>query len=133
METMIVIMKKNSNTGFLEKELASLKLKENEEYILNLFVLEENEKEKFHIRLTTERNLYDWEYAAVFDYYDTDIFKEYDVSEIDGDYNPVWEIVMDYEKDIDIMTEKISEILKKHKQELDDVYKMIRDKKDEYI
>ena len=38
-DTIIVIMLKNKNTGFLEKELASLDLVENVDYIVNILLL----------------------------------------------------------------------------------------------
>ena len=36
-ETVFVIMLKNKETGFLEKELGSLNINKNDEYIVNLF------------------------------------------------------------------------------------------------
>jgi len=133
-DTVIVIMQKNVKTGFLEKELASITLAENENLIVNLFVREENEKLKMHLRLSTDRDVSDWEYNAVFDYYDTDIFKEFaeNIVEEEGYYNPTWEIIFDYTDDINELEKKIIKILNIHKTELNDVYETIKDKEDEY-
>lgn len=135
MDTVIVIMQKDKKTGFLEKELASLNISENENLIVNLFVLEdENGKLKTHVKLSTDKDVADWEYSAVFDYYDTNIFDDCadNITEIDDLYNPAWEIVFDYDEDIISMEDKIVEILNIHKNELLDVYEAIKDKECDY-
>ncbi len=133
-DTIIVIMEKNVKTGFLEKELASLTLAENENLLVNIFVQEENEKLKTHLKVSTDRDVSDWEYGAVFDYYDTDVFKDAaeSVAEEEDCYNPTWEIIFDYTEDTDELEEKIIKILNIHKNELNDVYETIKDKEDEY-
>lgn len=135
-DTVIVIMEKNEKTGFLDKELASLVLSENEDLIVNLFVLKEGADKslKMHIRLSTGRDVADWEYPAVFDYYDTDIFNGYaeNIIEKEDYYNPVWEIIFDYTEDLSLLEKKITDILRLHKKELIEVYENIKDKESEY-
>lgn len=63
-ETVFVIMLKNKETGFLEKELGSLNINKNDEYIVNLFVLKEDDGKKLHLRISTDRDVEDWEYGA---------------------------------------------------------------------
>ncbi len=136
MDTVLVIMQKDIKTGFLEKELASLTIPENENLIINLFAIEDikTKKLKMCLRLSTERDVEDWEYSAIFDYYDTDIFKEYaeNITEEENYYNPAWEIIFDYTDDINELEKKIIKILSIHKNELNDVYKIIKDKESEY-
>ena len=132
-DTIIVIMLKNKNTGFLEKELASLDLTENVEYIVNIFAVDEEDCRKLHIKLSTERDVADWEYSAIYDYYDTDSFNgKAQVIDADDDYNPVWELVIDYVDDIPILEEKVAELLAIHKKEIEDVFETIKDKESEY-
>lgn len=134
MDTVIVIMQKSKSSGFLEKELASLNIEKNEELIVNLFAVKED-KMKLHIKLTTDRDVEDWEYSAVFDYYDIDVFgnKIESIEENEDSYNPEWEVVMDYCYDLDKLEENIIELLQIHRKELDDVYDVIKDKKGEYL
>ncbi len=135
METVIVIMQKDPKTGFLEKELASLTIMENENLIVNLYVQEdESEKLKMHIKLSTDKDVADWEYSAIFDYYDTNIFDDYadNVKEEEDYYNPTWEISFDYIDDTNELEEKITKILEVHRNELNDVYETIKDKESEY-
>lgn len=135
METVIVIMQKDPKTGFLEKELASLTIMENENLIVNLYVQEdESEKLKMHIKLSTDKDVADWEYSAIFDYYDTNIFDDYadNVKEEEDYYNPTWKISFDYIDDTNELEEKITKILEVHRNELNDVYETIKDKESEY-
>lgn len=132
-ETIIVIMLKDKNTGFLEKELASLDLTENVGYIVNIFAADEEEGRKLHIKLSTERDVEDWEYSAIYDYYDTECFNGIaEVIDADDDFNPVWEVVIDYIDETAVLEERVAEILKVHKNEIEDVFETIKDKEAEY-
>lgn len=129
-ETVIVVMLKNKNTGFLEKELCSLDIKNNEEYIVNIYVMDN----KLYIRLSTGRDVEDWEYSAIFDYYDVDLYsgEAAEVVEIEDDYNPTWEISLDYDDDVAATEEKVNKILSIHSKEIADVFETIKDKEQEY-
>lgn len=133
MDTVIVIMQKNKESGFLEKELASLNISENDELIVNLFAIEEDSL-KLHIKITTDKDMEDWEYSAIYDYYDPEIFgdKIESITEIEDSYNPEWELVLDYPEDLIELEDKIIDILKIHRQELNSVYEVIKDKKGDY-
>ncbi len=132
-ETVIVIMLKNKTTGFLEKELMSLDITENADYIVNIFVTEEADKMELHIKLSTAKDVEDWEYSAIYDYYDTGVFEGIAYTkEADDDYNPVWEAVTDYNGDTDATEKKVAEILAIHHKEIEDVYEAIKGKESEY-
>lgn len=135
MDTVIVIMLKNKNTGFFEKELISLTLTQYDEFIVNLFAEEEtDEKINIHMKLSTQRDVLDWEYAAIYDFYDIDIDDNNikSVEEVDDCFNPTWEFVFDYKDDSVYMENIVSEILFAHKAELDKVYEIIKNKEKEY-
>ena len=133
-ETVIVIMQKNKGTGFLERELGSYSVSSSENLIYNIFALEDEGKISVHMRLTTERDLADWEFSAVFDYYDAEpLLKECDTVESDDSlYNPMWEVRFDFSESQRGMEDKISTILDIHKTELDSVYEAIKDLEQEY-
>lgn len=134
METVVVIMLKDKSTGFLDKELCSLSLTENEEYIINVFVTNEADGDKLHLRLSTERDVADWEYSAIFDYYDPERFNGVvdKVLEIEDYYNPAWELVTDYTDDVSEVEQTVTKLLSLHHTELTDVYNVIADKENEY-
>lgn len=135
-ETVIVIMLKDSQTGFLEKELGCYALQENEELIYNTYAAA-NEHGGFtvYIKLTVERDVSDWEYNAIFDYYDTEaLLPLVDTVRLDTEqYNPTWLVSFPFVDNIQAMEEKLCAILLAHKQELVSVYEAIADKKDDYI
>lgn len=133
-ETVFVIMLKNKDTGFLEKELGSLNINKNDDYIVNLFVLREDDGDKLHLRISTGRDVEDWEYGAIFDAYDYDCYGDnvLEIIEIDNDYNPVWEIVIDFDDDLSVVEEKVAEVLDIHSKELEKVFEEIKDKESEY-
>lgn len=133
-DTIIIIMLKNSTTGFLEKELGSLDIKEYEDYLVNIFALDGEKGRELHIKLSTAADVKDWEYSAIYDYYDTQCFgeKAIEVIESDDDFNPVWEVVAQYNEDMAVNEELVNELLALHKAELDSVYEVIKDKESEY-
>ena len=131
-ETIYVIMLKDSSTGFLEKELSSITLSENDEYMINLFVTETENGRELNLRLSTGRDVKDWEYDAVYDYYDPSALETAGakVEELDDDYNPVWLVTVPYdEENAQQTTEKLLEL---HRSEMTDVFETIADKENEY-
>ena len=133
-DTFIVIMLKDNETGFLEKELGSYAVEDSYGLRYNTYAVEENGEINVYMRLTCERDVEDWEYDAIFDYYDTDTVLEAvsSVCEEDGEYNPMWIVKFEFSEDTELMESKIKKLLDLHKKELDSVYETIADKKDEY-
>ena len=131
-ETVIVIMLKDAETGFLEKELGAYSISENGELIFNIYA--EGEEKKVVMRLTCERELQDWEYDAVYDYYDTETVGALvdSIEEEDGHYDPVWVVTFPFAEEQDVMEQKLTDILDKHQEELLSVYEAIKDKEDDY-
>ena len=135
MDTVIVIMLKNKETGFLEKEIGNYTIEENERFIVNAFAVEEESGIKVHLKLTVDKDVEDWEFDAIYDYYDEETVKTeaLEVLEVEDCYNPTWEIVFDFIDSQEGMEEKLGKILECHRRELEDVYEAIKDKKEEYM
>jgi len=133
-ETVIVIMLKNKETGFLESEIGSYNVGEYEQLIYNIYAGEEAGRVLVHMRLTVDKELADWEFSAVLDYYDTQTLEPacLSISEDDSGYDPVWEVVFEFEETQVDMEEKLLTILRLHKEELDSVYEAIKDLEAEY-
>ena len=141
-ETVIVIMLKNKETGFLETEIGSYNISDEEGFIYNIYAVSEpsaacavqGEAISVHMRLSVERDLEDWEFSAVLDYYDTEPLLEIcqSVGEEDAGYNPVWQVVFGFDESREIMENKISAILAIHKKELESVYEAIAGLGEEY-
>lgn len=134
MDTVIVIMLKNKQTGFLEKEIGNYTIDENEGLIVNVFATEEESEIKVHLKLTVDRDVEDWEFDAIYDYYDEETVKSeaLEVLEVEDCYNPTWEVIFDFINSQEGMEEKLNKILECHRKEINDVYEAIKDKKEEY-
>lgn len=133
-DTYLVLMLKDKKTGFLDKELNAYKILENEDLIVNIFATEEENSLIVHLKITTDRDCLDWEFDAIYDYYDNEIFSDMILSfeEVTEVYNPTFELTFKYlENDID-MEEFIQKILNIHKTELLDVYNTIKEKEGDY-
>lgn len=135
-ETVIVIMEKNSKTGFLEKEIGSYTVKENDNLLVNAFCRQSDKTYLVHMKLTCPYDVADWEFDAIYDYYDTDDVKEKTnalaMEEVTPCYNPTWEIIFNLLDGQEEMEEKINSIVEIHKKELDSVFEAIKDKENEY-
>ena len=131
-ETVIVIMQKDAETGFLEKELGAYSVSENAELILNIYA--EGEDARVVLRLSCDKELQDWEYDAVFDYYDTETVGALvdSIAEEDGQYSPVWVVTFPFAEEQTVMEERLTSVLQAHQEELLSVYEAIKDKEDDY-
>lgn len=133
-EAMIVIMLKDRQTGFLEKELGAYRVLENEGLIYNVYAEEAADGLTVVMKLSLGREALDWEFDAIFDYYDMETIQPF-VSSIEEEeecYNPTWVIRFPFVEPVEEMEKKITGLLKLHKQELDSVYEAIADQKDAY-
>jgi hypothetical protein len=127
----LLIMEKEKDTGFFKSEVASYMVTENDEYIDSVYMIKEEEGDTIYLRLTTPKDVEDWEFEAIFDHYEGEELKSILISleDIDDNYNPTWEAAFRMEGEI---KEKIQNILSLHKEELDRVYQIIKDKKENY-
>lgn len=135
MDTIIVIMQKDKKTGLFEKELQTLNIYKYDQFILNIHAIEnDNNKIFLNLKLTTDKDVLDWEYNAIYDYYDMDIFKKlgYEIVECNEEYNPTWEISFEYIDDNQQITNIVNNILEIHNKELIEVFNIIVDKEGEY-
>lgn len=134
-DTVIVIMLKDRETGFLDKELGSYTIADDLGTVFNIYADDGETGREVVLRLTCERELDDWEYDAVFDYYDTDVLAAVteSIAEEDGHYNPVWVVKFPFSDSYDEMEQRLIQILMLHKDELSSVYEAIADKKDDYF
>ncbi|MBS4960021.1 MAG: hypothetical protein KHZ62_04265 [Clostridiales bacterium] len=132
-ETLIVVMLKDVD-GFLDKELGSYKVEDEHGYIYNTYAIEEDGKYMIYLKLTCDRDVDDWEFEAIYDYYDVQSLPDFvrSVKEVEDCYNPTWLVSFEFTKDESEMENRLQSLLKAHQIELNSVYEAIIDKKDEY-
>mgnify|MGYP001286296952 CR=1 FL=1 len=133
----VIIMKKDAETGFLDKEVGSYMIKEHGDYIDSIYVLEQDGKNIAHMRVSTDFDVQDWQYSAIYDYYDEDKVKALEdvlsIEAIEEEFNPLWEIRFVLPEIEEAAEEMMVRILTSHKNELDEVLKEIKDKEEEYL
>lgn len=133
-ESTVILMQKNMESGLLEKELGCYTVDGNTALLFQIYAQEEESGMMVYLSLTCDREMEDWEYEAVFDYYDTEALSEWvtDLQEVEGFYNPMWKGVFVYQEETEQMEQHLTAILQAHEAELASVYEVIADKKDDY-
>ena len=139
-EAQLVIMLRNNATGFLEKEYAAIPLAEIGEFeplLVNVFAVSGEGGTYIHMKISTAGDVSDWQYNAIYDYYDGEVFTGAvtSVSELDDVFNPTWELVFkspSVEKGPAELASKVRDLLRLHSGELADTLGAIADKESEY-
>ncbi len=133
-ETTFVLMQKNSDTGFLEKELGAYTIASGSELFLRGFMQEQDGTALVHLWLGCPRETEDWEFEAVYDYYDETALSPFvsSFAEEDGHYDPVWHITLPYLENPAEMSKLLNDIAAAHEAEIASVFEAIADKKDDY-
>ncbi len=140
-EFAILLMKKDQD-NIITEEIATLDMGLEAEYINSLFVTPNGETEQLNIQLTTRAGVEDWEYTAIFDYYEEDkvaegikqiVKNDVQISVCEDEFNPAWEYSFPMVDDIEKLEALLKEIIQVHKDELQDVLLEIKDKESEYI
>jgi hypothetical protein len=126
----LVLMEKDKENGMLTTELGSYEVEDGADYITKMYMLED----VVNVFFDTNKDVEEWEYSAIYDLFDEEIFKShnYEIEFIDEEYNPTWLVKFDYEDDYDAMKEKINEICALIKDEMEKTFERIEGKEDEY-
>lgn len=135
METLVLLlMEKNEETGILEREIGSYKISDYGNWVSGIYLIKKGDKDLVSLRLTTDRDVEDWEYTAVFDQYDYEVYDDSveEISEIEDEYNPTWEIFFEFIDSQDEMETRLDRIVSIHRNEMLKVYQRIQENKENY-
>lgn len=127
----LVLMEKDSETGFITKELGSFQVSEGAEYVKKFFVLNGN----VNLYFDTNKDVEEWEYSAIYDLFNYEIFKEndFEIEDVLDEYNPTFLIKFNYVEDYNIMKEKIEKALGLIDLTMEKVFNDIKGKEEEYM
>lgn len=140
-EHSIILMKKDLD-GIIIGEVSNLDLDENIKYMYNIFLVQKAEGEFIKMQIGTERDLEDWEFTAVFDYFDDEGFEakleglgimNFSLDANEELFNPAWQIELPMIDDIDSLETLIRFILGEFNSQINKAYSEIADKKEEYV
>jgi len=128
----IVVMLCDAN-GLLVRELATVALAL-DRYLLNITAQEDGENYTVRAVVTTERDAEDWEFDAIYDYYDEEVYAETDAAcvEVEDCENPSWALSFPWDGDENALEQMLNSLLTLHDAELASVYAEIALHKDEY-
>ncbi|MBP1889459.1 hypothetical protein J2Z53_001040 [Clostridium moniliforme] len=126
----LVLMEKDKNTGFISKELGSFSVDEGALFVKKFYV----EDGVVNVYFDTNKDVLEWEYSAIYDLFNEDVFREkgYILEEDLEEYNPTFILKFDYLNDHNLMQEKVNEIISLIKLEMENVFKNIDGKEEEY-
>ncbi|MEW9121843.1 MAG: DUF6762 family protein [Thermotaleaceae bacterium] len=130
----LMLMEKEKDTGYLMGEIGSYRIAEGGELVEKIYLTDNGEK-KVHLQLTTAQDLEDWEYNAVYDYYDVEVYGDLiqSIEEIEETHNPVWEVTFPFRDTQEGMEEHLQKIIAVHMRELKSTYEGIQNKREEYL
>ncbi|MGL5256604.1 MAG: DUF6762 family protein [Proteocatella sp.] len=140
-EFAIILMKKDKENVIIE-EVATLDIGVLAEYINSIFIKDNNGEEYLSVQLSTKAGVEDWEYTAIYDYYEDVKVLEFLkskgkedalVSACEEEFNPTWEFTFKLTEDIEELEALLKEIIQVHQAELQDVFLEIKDKEEEYL
>lgn len=128
----LLLMKKDTVTGFLTEEIGSYKINEHIEYIEKIFMADDGGKSFIYLTLTTDEIEEDWKYYGILDLYNEDVFsgKISDIEELPDVHNPTWILRIPYSDNFVLIESLLNEILKIHTSELERIIPLIN--KDDY-
>mgnify|MGYP001224225525 CR=1 FL=1 len=126
----LVLIEKDKETGFIKKELGSFEVNEGALFVKKLYVLDE----VVNMHFDTNKNVEEWEYSAIYDLFNNEIFIEngYEIEEDLDEYNPAYIIKFKYEDDYDLMKKKIQGAVSIIEKEMVLVFEVIQGKESEY-
>lgn len=126
----LVLMEKNKETGFIAKELGSYNVDEGALFVKKFFV----EDEVVSVYFDTNKDVEEWEYSAIYDLFNKEVFEEkgYEVEEDLEEYNPTFILKFKYDDDHNYMQEKVNEMTLLISNEMENVFKNIEGKEEEY-
>lgn len=126
----LVLMKKDKETGFIEKELGSFKVDEKALYVTKLFVIDN----EVNMYFDTNKDVEEWEYSAIYDLFNKETFEEagFKVEEDLEEYNPTFILKYEYKEKYEEMNELIQKAVDLISIEMSNVFEQIKGKEEEY-
>lgn len=126
----LVLMEKDKDNKFFTRELGSYKVNEGAEYITKMYY----DGERVNVFFDTKKDVEEWEYTAIFDYFDYESFTErgYIIEDIDDEYNPTWLVKFEFLSKHEDMEKKLDELCNLISEKVYEVFQNINNKREEY-
>lgn len=127
----LVLMKREKTTNIFLGEMDSFNVGDGAEYITKFFY----DGDKINVFFDTKNDVEEWEFSAIFDCFNLEAFtnNDFEIEEIEDEFNPTWKIQFSYKDDYDFINKKINQLCVIVEEEILKVLQLIKDKKEEYI
>lgn len=126
----LVLMEKDRETNFLTKEIGSYEVGDGAKYITKMFY----DGELVNVFFDTGRDVEEWEFSAVYDLFDEEVFaaKGYSIEDVDDEYNPTWLVKFKYEEEHLNMKKRLNDLCAIILDEIERVLEAIIGKEEDY-
>ena len=126
----LILMERDSETGFITKEIGSYKVKAGAEYIKNFYV----KADTVYLKFDTNKDVEEWEYSAIYDVFDCELFENegFEIEEVEDEYNPTFLVKFKYEDDYEYINEKLSLCIELIEEAMEKAFSEIEGKEEEY-
>lgn len=127
----LILMERDSETGFVTREVGSFQVSEGALYVKNFYI----KGEKIYLTFDTNKDVEEWEYSAIYDMFNYQVFEEenFEIEDVDDEYNPTFLVKFKYIDDYDYIKEKLEHCIDIIVESMEKVFKDIEGKKEEYI
>lgn len=127
----LVLMERDKETNMFVRELGSYEVGDGAEYIKKMFY----DGEKINVFFDTNVDVEEWEYSAIFDLFEREMFTSagFEIDDIDEEYNPTWEVKFDYDEEHSIVQERINELCTIIDTQISKVFEDIKGKESQYV
>ena len=126
----LILMERDNETGFVTKEIGSFEVGEGAKYIKSFYV----QGEDVFIKFDTYDDVDEWQYTAIYDYFDYTIFErnDMDIEDVEETFNPTFLIKYNYNDNFEYLKEKLDLAIDLIQEAIEKVFKDIEGKEEEY-
>lgn len=127
----LILMERDSDTGFVTKEVGSFQVSEGAIYVKKFYI----KGEKIYLTFDTNKDVEEWEYSAVYDMFNYGVFEEegFEIEDVEDEYNPTFLVKFKYVDDYDYIRERLEHCIDIIVESMEKVFGDIEGKKEEYI
>lgn len=126
----LVLMEKDKASNLFVRELGSYEVSDGAEYVSKMYY----DGEKVNMFFDTCKDVEEWEYSAIFDVFNYNMFTKqgYEIEDVDDEYNPTWKLKFDFLPEHMDMKAKLVETCILVEKAIKDAFEEIKDKESLY-
>jgi hypothetical protein len=126
----LVLIEKDKETGNIKKELGSFRVNEGAVFVKKLFAIDN----EVNLYFDTNKDVEEWEYSGIYDLFNSEVFREngFIIEEDLEEFNPTFVLKFQYKEEHLEMRDVINKAVDLIKVEIENAFKAIEGKENEY-